>query len=90
MQGASDHEIRERARKGAKGEGAKGESAKGREKHEGGSRLFYQRLPVPRPAEVERNCECGSTLTTAFITQRDIIPGGLKRNLAPIVGKYLG
>jgi len=39
---------------------------------------------------VERNCECGSTLTTAFITQRDIIPGGLKRDLAPIVGKYLG
>jgi len=48
------------------------------------------RILVPRLAKAKRDCECGSTLTTAFITQRDIIPGGLKRNLAPIVGKYLG
>jgi len=37
----------------------------------------------------ERDCECGSALATAIITQRDLIPEALKRDLAPIVGKYL-
>ena len=47
------------------------------------------RLLVPRLAAAERDCECGSTLATALITQRDLIPEQLKRDLAPIVGKYL-
>jgi 5'-methylthioadenosine phosphorylase len=45
---------------------------------------------VAKLAAAERNCECGSTLATSLITQRDLIPEDLKRRLAPIVGKYLG
>ncbi len=44
---------------------------------------------VGRMAAAERDCECGDTLATAMITQRDLIPADLKRKLAPIVGKYL-
>ncbi|MBE9506619.1 MAG: S-methyl-5'-thioadenosine phosphorylase, partial [Chloroflexi bacterium] len=45
---------------------------------------------VTKLAAAERDCECGSTLAMALITQRDLIPEEVKRNLAPIVGKYLG
>jgi 5'-methylthioadenosine phosphorylase len=45
---------------------------------------------VAKLAAAERNCECGSTLATAFITQPDLIPEDLKKRLSPIVGKYLG
>jgi 5'-methylthioadenosine phosphorylase len=45
---------------------------------------------VAKLAVGERSCECGSTLASALITQRDLIPDDLKRRLAPIVGKYLG
>jgi 5'-methylthioadenosine phosphorylase len=45
---------------------------------------------VAKLAAAERDCECGSTLATSLITQRDLIPEDLKRQLAPIVGKYLG
>ena len=44
---------------------------------------------VPRLATAKRDCECGSTLATALITQRDLIPEQAKRNLAPLVSKYL-
>jgi 5'-methylthioadenosine phosphorylase len=44
---------------------------------------------VPRLATAERGCDCGATLATALITQRDLIPQELKERLAPIVGKYL-
>jgi len=44
---------------------------------------------VAKLAAVERDCECGSTLATALITQRDLIPEQVKRDLAPIVEKYL-
>jgi len=47
------------------------------------------RLLVPRLATAGRDCECGATLASALITQRDLIPEQLKRDLAPIVGKYL-
>ena len=47
------------------------------------------RILLPRLAAAERGCECGSTLATALITQRDLIPQELKERLAPIVGKYL-
>ena len=36
-----------------------------------------------------RTCECATALATALITQRDQIPEQTKRDLAPIVGKYL-
>ena len=48
-----------------------------------------QRL-VAKLAAAERDCECGSTLAMALITQRDLIPAETKEKLAPIVGKYLG
>lgn len=47
------------------------------------------RILVPRLAAAERACECGSTLSTALITQPDLVPESLKRDLAPIIGKYL-
>jgi 5'-methylthioadenosine phosphorylase len=37
----------------------------------------------------ERTCACASALATAIITRRDAIPAQTKRDLAPIVGKYL-
>ena len=45
---------------------------------------------VAKLAASERDCECGSTLGMALITQRDLVPERVKRDLAPIVGKYLG
>ena len=39
---------------------------------------------------VERNCACAHALRDAIITARDKVPAGVKRELAPIVGKYLG
>jgi len=47
------------------------------------------RLLVPRLAAAERACDCKDALATAIITQRDLIPEQVKRDLAPIVGKYL-
>ena len=37
-----------------------------------------------------RRCSCGHALRDAIITTRDAIPAAVKRDLAPIVGKYLG
>jgi len=45
---------------------------------------------VAKLAASERDCECGSTLAMALITQRDLVSERVKRDLAPIVGKYLG
>ncbi len=44
---------------------------------------------VAQLAAGERDCECGSTLAMALITQRDLIPAETKEKLAPLVGKYL-
>jgi 5'-methylthioadenosine phosphorylase len=38
----------------------------------------------------ERSCACAHALRDAIITPRDKVPAGVKRELAPIVGKYLG
>jgi 5'-methylthioadenosine phosphorylase len=38
----------------------------------------------------ERACSCATALATAIITRRDAIPVETKRELAAIVGKYLG
>jgi 5'-methylthioadenosine phosphorylase len=37
----------------------------------------------------ERTCPCASALATAIITRPDAVPAAVKRELAPIVGKYL-
>ncbi len=39
--------------------------------------------------EGQRTCECATALATAIITQRDKIPEHTKRDLDPLVGKYL-
>jgi 5'-methylthioadenosine phosphorylase len=39
--------------------------------------------------EGSRTCECATALASALITQRDMIPEQTKRELDPIVGKYL-
>jgi 5'-methylthioadenosine phosphorylase len=37
----------------------------------------------------ERTCDCGQALSTAMITQRDLIPNGTLTRLDPIVRKYI-
>jgi 5'-methylthioadenosine phosphorylase len=37
----------------------------------------------------DRTCTCASALATAIITRPDAVPAEVKRELAPIVGKYL-
>jgi 5'-methylthioadenosine phosphorylase len=41
------------------------------------------RLPV------ERGCECATALGSAIITRPDLIPSDVRRDLAPIIGKYV-
>ena len=36
-----------------------------------------------------RHCKCGAALAHAIITDRKKIPAGIKKKLAPLVGKYL-
>jgi 5'-methylthioadenosine phosphorylase len=36
-----------------------------------------------------RGCSCGSALKDAIITNREVVPAALKRDLAPLIGKYL-
>ena len=44
---------------------------------------------IPQIPET-RNCGCAHALQDAIITARDAIPAQVKRDLAPIVGKYVG
>jgi 5'-methylthioadenosine phosphorylase len=37
----------------------------------------------------ERTCACATALATAIITRREMIPADLRRDLGPIVGKYM-
>src|SRR3954462_9164215 len=37
----------------------------------------------------ERTCECASALKHAIIPRPDCIPGGVRRELAPLIGKYV-
>ena len=41
------------------------------------------RLPV------DRGCECATALGSAIITNPDLIPSDVKRDLTPIIGKYV-
>ena len=45
--------------------------------------------PVERLPYV-RTCECASALRFALITRPDAIPSSVKKELAPIIGKYVG
>jgi 5'-methylthioadenosine phosphorylase len=46
-------------------------------------RAALRRLP-PRP----RTCECATALAHALVTPPELVPEAVKRELAPIVGKY--
>jgi len=42
-----------------------------------------RRLPIPR------DCECATALKYALVTPPDLVPEAVKRELAPIVGRYM-
>jgi 5'-methylthioadenosine phosphorylase len=46
-------------------------------------RAAVRRLPTPR------DCECASALKSALVTRPELVPEHVKRELAPIVGKYM-
>jgi 5'-methylthioadenosine phosphorylase len=46
-------------------------------------RAAVRRLPI------ERGCECESALRNALITAPDLVPGVIKRELEPIIGRYM-
>ena len=46
-------------------------------------RAALRRLPVAR------DCECATALRSALVTPPDLVPEQVKRELAPIVGKYM-
>lgn len=46
-------------------------------------RAVVRRLPLPRA------CECEHALRHAILTPAELVPEGVKRELAPIVGRYL-
>ncbi len=37
----------------------------------------------------ERTCECASALKYALVTRPDVVPDQVKKDLAPIIGRYL-
>jgi 5'-methylthioadenosine phosphorylase len=47
-------------------------------------RAALRRLP-PRP----RGCECENALATALVTPAELVPADVKRELAPIIGRYI-
>jgi 5'-methylthioadenosine phosphorylase len=46
-------------------------------------RAAVRRLPIPR------ECECASALKYALVTPPALVPEAVKRELAPIVGRYM-
>jgi 5'-methylthioadenosine phosphorylase len=37
----------------------------------------------------DRGCDCGHALSDAIMTRHDLIPGDVKRDLAPLIGRYV-
>lgn len=48
------------------------------------------RHTVKRLRDLPRECRCGSSLRSAILTQRDLIPAATRQKLAAIIGKYVG
>ena len=42
-----------------------------------------------RQLPIDRHCECESALRNALITAPDLVPGVIKRELEPIIGRYM-
>ena len=47
------------------------------------------RTTIPRVAARKRDCACASALQYAIVTDRALIPAEVKRDLAPIIGRYV-
>jgi len=47
------------------------------------------RATVPRVAARTRNCACSNALQFAIVTDPSLIPAAVKRDLAPIIGRYI-
>jgi 5'-methylthioadenosine phosphorylase len=47
------------------------------------------RAAIRRLAAVPRDCECSTALRNALVTPADLVPAQVKRELAPIIGKYI-
>jgi len=47
------------------------------------------RLTIPRVAKRTRDCACASALQFAIVTEPSKIPADAKRDLAPIIGRYI-
>jgi 5'-methylthioadenosine phosphorylase len=47
------------------------------------------RLAIPRIATRERDCPCAVALQFAIVTDPAVIPAKVKKDLAPIIGKYV-
>jgi len=47
------------------------------------------RLVIDNMRDLEVSCTCGQALENSIITNPDIIPEKLKKNLQPIIGKYI-
>jgi 5'-methylthioadenosine phosphorylase len=47
------------------------------------------RAAIRRVAVVPRVCECSTALRYALVTSADLVPAQVKRELAPIIGKYV-
>ncbi len=47
------------------------------------------RAAVKGLADGERRCECASALSHALVTAPELVPAQVKRELAPIIGKYI-
>jgi len=47
------------------------------------------RAAVKRVPQGPRTCECASALESALVTAADLVPEPVKRELAPIIGKYI-
>lgn len=47
------------------------------------------RATISRVAKRQRNCPCGTALQFAIVTDPSKIPAGVKKDLAPLIGKYI-
>lgn len=47
------------------------------------------RTVIPDIATMDRTCPCGNALNNAIITQKEMIPDKVKKDLEVIIGKYL-
>ena len=47
------------------------------------------RETLRRLGTVPRDCECASALKFALVTGADLVPASVKRDLSPIIGKYM-